>query len=193
MVCSRNQKSTNVFRCLRVGTLTGCPLRSNKERISSAMMLHFFPSAVFITRQWGENDDAFFKTAIDIFSIRKTLVSDHFDKLAFSLNKKFTDDVIFSHAEMLTGCPLDANNIIKFRAYRRLIYCYLTRMSRETWMGMRMASSSSMKIFHRMYQACMWSCSLDLLILPGLWPPHPSYVAYCNTLKGPSQAPTREP
>ena len=131
MVCSRNQKSTNVLRCLRVGTLTGCPLRSNKERISSAMMLHFFPSAVFITRQWGENDDAFFKTAIDIFSIRKTLVSDHFDKLAFSLNKKFTDDVIFSHAEMLTGCPLDANNIIKFRAYRRLICCYPPRVTRN--------------------------------------------------------------
>ena len=27
----------------------------------------------------------------------------------------------------------------------------------------------------------MWSCSLDLLRLPRLWPPHPSAVAYCNT------------
>ena len=31
------------------------------------------------------------------------------------------------------------------------------------------------------------------VLLPGLWPPHQSAVAYCNTLKGPSQAPTREP
>ena len=73
-------------------------------------MLHFFPSAVNITRKLGES----FKPAIEIFSIRKTLISDHFDKLAFSLNKKFTGDVIFSHADTLTGCPLDANHIIKF-------------------------------------------------------------------------------
>ena len=96
-------------------------------RISSALMLHFFLSAVYITRKLGENDDAF-KLTIDIVSIRKTLISDHFDKLAFSLNIKFTDDVIFSHADTLTGCPLDANNIIKFRAYRRLICCYPPRM-----------------------------------------------------------------
>ena len=87
------------------------------------------------------------KLAIEIFSIRKTLSSDHFDKLAFSLNKNLTDDVICSHTDMLTGCPLDANNIIKFRAYRRLICCYPHRMSRETWVGMSMAFSSSMKIF----------------------------------------------
>ena len=31
LACSRNQKLTNVFRCLRVGTLTGCPLRSSKD------------------------------------------------------------------------------------------------------------------------------------------------------------------
>ena len=57
--------------------------------------------------------------------------------------------MILSHANMLTGCPLDANNIniIKFRAYRRLICCYLSRMSRETWVGKSMAFSSSMKIF----------------------------------------------
>ena len=133
-----------------------------------------------------------FKLAIEIFSIRKTLISDHFDKLAFSLNKKFTDDVIFSHADTLTGCPLDAN-IIKFRAYRRLIFCYPPRVSRETWVGRSMAFSSSMKIFYRMYQACMWSCSFDLLLLPGIWPPHQPAVAYCITLKGPSQAPTCEP
>ena len=81
-----------------------------------------------------------------IFSVRKKLISDHSDKLAFSLNKKFTDDVIFSHADTLTGCPLDANNIIKFRAYRRLICCYAPRMSRETWVEMSMAFSSPMKI-----------------------------------------------
>ena len=66
---------------------------------------------------------------------------------------------------MLTGCLLDANNIIKLGAYRRLICCYPPRMSRETWVGMSMAFLSSMKIFfNRMYQVCMWSCSLDLLI-----------------------------
>ena len=133
-----------------------------------------------------------FKLAIEIFSIRKTLISDHFDKLAFSLNKKVTDDVIFSDADTLTGCPLDANNIIKFRAYGRLICCYPPRMSRETWVGMIMAFRRRGRFFYRMYQACMGSYSLDLL-LPGLQPPHPSAVAYCNTLKRPSQAPTREP
>ena len=87
-----------------------------------------------------------FKLAIEIFLIRKSLISDHFDKLAFSLNKNFTDDVMFSHADtLLTGCPLDAI-IIKFRAHRRLICCYPPRMSRETWVGMSMAFSSSMKI-----------------------------------------------
>ena len=74
-----------------------------------------------------------FKLAIEIFSIRKTLISDNFKKLAFSLNKKFTDDVVFSHADTQTGCRSDANNIIKFRAYRRLVCCYPPRVSRETW------------------------------------------------------------
>ena len=115
-------------------------------RISSALMLHFFLSAVYITRKLGENDDVF-KLAMEIFSTRKTLISEYFDKLAFSLNNKF-DDGIFSHADTLTGCPLDAN-IIKFRAYRRLICCYPPRMSRETWVAMSMAFSSSMKIFFR--------------------------------------------
>ena len=41
------------------------------------------------------------------------------------------------------------------------------------------------KVFCRMYQACMWSCSLDLLLLPGLWPPHPSAV--CGILQIPSR------
>ena len=48
-----------------------------------------------------------FKLAIEIFSVSKTLISDHFDKLVFALQKKFTD-VIFLHADMLTSCPLDA-------------------------------------------------------------------------------------
>ena len=87
-----------------------------------------------------------FKLAIENLSICRTLISDHFDKLAFSLNKKFTNNVIFSHADTLTGCSLDAN-IIKFRAYRRLICCYPPRMSRETCVGMSMAFSLSMKIF----------------------------------------------
>ena len=88
-----------------------------------------------------------FKLTIDIFSVRKTLISDHFDKLAFSINKKITDDVIFSHADSLTGCPLDAKNIIKFQAYRRLICCSPPRTSREPWVGISMAFLSSMKIF----------------------------------------------
>ena len=129
--------------------------------------------------------------AIEIFSIRKTPIFDHFDKLAFLAYKKFTDDVMFSHANTLTGCPLDAN-IIKFRAYRRLICCYPPRVSREIWVGMSMAFSWSMKNFGRMCQAFMWSCSLDLLLSPGLWPSHPSAVAHCNTRNVPSQAPTRE-
>ena len=47
--------------------------------------------------------------------------------------------MIFSHADMLTGCPLDAN-IIKFRAYRRsIVVIRLVCMSRETWVGMSTA------------------------------------------------------
>ena len=107
-------------------------------RILSALMLHFFPSAAYITRNWVRTTTSF-KPVIEIFSIRKTLIYDHFDKLAFSSNKKFTDDVIFSHADMLTGCPLLDANIIKFRACRRLICCYPPRMSRETWVGMNKA------------------------------------------------------
>ena len=92
--------------------------------------------------------------------------------------------MIFSHADMLTGCTLDANNINKFRAYRRLICCFSPRMPRESWVGMSMAFSLTMEIFfYHMYQARMWSCSLDLVLLHGLQPPHQSPVAYCNTLK----------
>ena len=59
----------------------------------------------------------------------------------------FTDDVLFSHAHTLTGCPLDANSIIKFQEYRRLISCYPPLMSRETRVGMSMAFSPSMMFF----------------------------------------------
>ena len=123
-------------------------------RISSALMILFFYPPCTSRENWVRTT-ASFKLAIDIFSIRKTLISDHFDKLAFSLNKKFTDDVRFSHADTLTDCPLDDNNVIKFRAYRRLICCYPPRTSRETWVGMSMAYSSPMNFFYRMYQACM--------------------------------------
>ena len=113
-----------------------------------------------------------FKLAIEIFSIHKTLISDNFDKLDFSLNQKITDDVIFSHADTLTGCPLDANNI-KFRAFRRLICCYPPRMSRETWVGMSMAFSSSMKIFLSyvpgMHVAVFIRSSS---VARAFWPPH---------------------
>ena len=109
------------------------------------MILFFYPPCT--SRENWVRTTASFKLAIEIFSIRKTLISYHFDKMAFSLKKKFTGDVIFSHADILTGCPLDANNIIKFRAYRRLICCYSPRVSRETWVGMSMAFSSSIKIF----------------------------------------------
>ena len=113
-------------------------------RISSALMILFFYPPCTSRENWVRTT-ASFKLAIEIFSIRKTLISYHFDKMAFSLKKKFTGDVIFSHTDTLTGCPLDTN-IIKFRAYRRLICCYRP-MSRETWVGMSMAFSSSMKIF----------------------------------------------
>ena len=60
LVCLRNHRLTNVFICLRVGTLNR--LSSTLEqrlRISSALILHFFLSAVYITRKLGENDDVF--------------------------------------------------------------------------------------------------------------------------------------
>ena len=80
----------------------------------------------------------------------------------------------------MTGCPLDANNII-FRAYRRLICCYPCYFSRETWVGMSMAILSLVNVFYSMYQACMSSGSFNFLLLPEFWPPHPSVVVYCNT------------
>ena len=116
-------------------------------RTSSALIPHFFYPPRTSRENWVRTT-ASFELAIEIFSMRKTLISDHFDKLAFSLNKKFTNDVIFSHAYTLTGCPLDASNI-KFRAYRRLICCYPPLTSRETWTGMSMAFSPSMKILYR--------------------------------------------
>ena len=119
-------------------------------RISSALMLNFFYPPCTSREKWVRTTTSF-KLTIDIFSIRKPLTSDQFDKLVFSLNKKFADDVIFSHADTLAGCPVDANNIIEFRAYRCFICCYPPRMSRETWVGMSMAFSSSMKIFYLMY------------------------------------------
>ena len=107
-------------------------------KICSALMLHFCLSTVCIKRNWVRTTTSF-KLAIETFSIRKTLIADHFDKLALSLNKNFTNDVIFSHEDTLKSCPLDANYNIKFRAYRRLICCYPLRTSRETWVGMSMA------------------------------------------------------
>ena len=154
-------------------------------------MLHIFRSTVYITRELGENDDVF-KLAIEIFSIHKTLISDHFDKLAFSLDKKFTEDVIFSHTDTLTGCRLDANNI-DFLAYRRLICCYPPRTSRETWVGMIMASFRRRWSFFIICDrhACGRVHSI-FFCCPGFGlHTHLLYVAYYNTLKGPSQAPTR--
>ena len=161
-------------------------------RTSSALMLHFFLSAVYIKRKLGENDDVFF--ARDrVFSIRKTLISDHFDKLAFSLNKKLTDNVIFSHADILTGFRLDANNTIKFRAYRCLSCCHPPSMSRETWVGMSMAFSSSTKIFLSYVPGMHVVVFTRSSSVARAWSTPICCSTYCSTLKGPSQAPTREP
>ena len=130
LVLLTNQKLMNIFRCLRVGTLTGCPLRSNKDEEFPARWCFIFFYPPCTSREKWVRTTTSFKLAIEIFSIRKTLSSDHFDKLAFSLNKKFANDVIFLHADTLTGCPLDPNNIIKFRAYRRNLLLsapYVTR------------------------------------------------------------------
>ena len=154
-------------------------------------MLHFFYPPCTSRENWVRTTTSF-KLPIEIFSFRKTLTSDHFDKLAFSPNKKFTDDVIFSHTDTLTGCPLDTN-IIKFRAYRRLIYCYRP-MSRETWVGMSMAFSSSMKIFLSYVPGMhVVEFTRSSSVARASASTSRSAVAYCNTLKGPSQAPTREP
>ena len=156
-------------------------------RIPSALMLHFFLSYSYIMRKLGENDDVFY--ARDRYLLNpQNPNSDHVDKLAFSLNKKFTDDVLFSHAHTLTGCLLDANNIIKFQGYRSLICCYPPLLSRETWLGMSMAFHllSYVPGMHAVVFARSSSGTRALA-------PHPSTVSYCNILKGPSQAPTREP
>ena len=154
-------------------------------RISITMTLHFFYPPCTSRENWVRSTTSF-KLAIEIFSIIKTLTSDDFDKLAFSLNKKFTDDAIFSHADTLTGCPLDANSIIKFRAYKRLICCYPPRipprMSRETWLGMSMAFSSSMKIFLT-YVPGMHVVVFTRSSFTWASASTPSAVAYCNTLK----------
>ena len=160
-------------------------------RISSALMLHFSIRRVDHDKNGWERRRPL-SSRSRFSQSAKPYMSDHFDKLAFPLNKKFTDVVIFSHADTLTGCP--ANNIIKFRAYRRLICCYPPRMSRETWVGMSMAFSSSMKIF-LLYVPDMHVIvfTRSYSVARALWRPHSSAVANCNTRKGPSQAPTREP
>ena len=84
-------------------------------KISSALMFHFFYPSCTSRENWLRTTTSF-KIAIEIFSIRKTLISDHFYNLDFSPNKKLTNDVMFSHADTPTAFPLDANNIIKFRA-----------------------------------------------------------------------------
>ena len=146
-------------------------------------MIHFSPSAVYITRKLGENDDVFWTRDRDFLNPQNPNFWSFWQTRSIA-KKKVTADVIFSHADMLTGCTLDANNINKFRAYRRLICCFSPRMPRESWVGMSMAFSLTMEIFfYHMYQARMWSCSLDLVLLHGLQPPHQSPVAYCNTLK----------
>ena len=81
---------------------------------------------------------------------------------------------------MLTGCLMDANNIIKFRAYGHLMCCYPPRMPRETWVEMSMAFSSSMKIFlsyvpgMHVVVVSRFSCVARTLA---------STLIYCSTLK----------
>ena len=92
----------------------------------------------------------------------------------------------------LTSYPFDT--IIQFRTYRRLICCCRHHMSRETWVGMSMAFSLSVKIFLSYVPGIhvvvlTRSSSVARTLASTL----PSAVSYCKTLKGPSQAPTREP
>ena len=170
-------------------------LSSTLEQIlrnPSALTLHFFYSPCTSWDSWVRTTTSF-KLAIEIFSIRKTLISDHVDKLAFSLNKNFIDDVLFSHAHTLTGCPLDANSIKSFKGVNAWFVVIRPLCHEKLGWGWAWPFRGLWRFFYRMCQACMRSCSLDLLLVPGLWPPHPSTVSYCNILKGASQAPTREP
>ena len=155
-------------------------------------MLPFFYPPCTSWENWVRTTTPF-KLAIEIFSIRKTLISDHFDKLAFSLIKKFTDDVIFSHADMLTGCPLDTNNILWFRAYRRLICFYPPRMSRLGWEWVwlfrrRWRFLSCVPGMHVVVFTRSSSVARALASTPICCVWHTA-----NTLKGRIQAPTCEP
>ena len=114
LVCSRHHTLTNVFGCLRVSTLTGCPLRSNEDYGFPARWWFIFAYPPCTSRENWVRTTTPSKLAIEIFSISKTIISDDFHKLAFSLNTRFTDDVIFSCTDTLKGCPLNVNNTIKF-------------------------------------------------------------------------------
>ena len=189
--CSRNENLTNVFICLRVGTLNRLSSTLDQRlRIFSVLMLHFFYPPRTSREIWVRTTTSF-KLAIEIFLIRKTLISDHFDKLAFSLNKKCTDDVIFSHADTLVGCPFDAS-IIQFRAYRRVICCYPPRMSRNLSgdeYGLHVVDEVFLSYVPGIHVVVFTRYSSVARALAS----KPICCRYCNALKGPIQALTREP
>ena len=161
----------NVCTCLHVGTLTDCPLRSNEDEEFPARWCFIFFYPPWTSREIGwerrhllSSRSKFSQSAKHWILIILTY------SLSCEIKSAPTTWYFRAQTRYVRGCLLNAN-IIKFLPYRILIYCHPPCMSRETLVEMSMAFSLS-KIFYRMYQACMWSCSLDLLLLPGLWPPH---------------------
>ena len=79
-------------------------------RISSALIRHFFLSAVYITRKLGQNNDVFITRDRDFLNQQNPNFLSFGQTHLLATKQKFTDDVIFSPTDMLTGCPLDAKN-----------------------------------------------------------------------------------
>ena len=96
-----------------------------EKPLPTTILIIFYPPCT--SRKTVQEGRRLSWSRLRFFSIRKTLISDHFDKLVFPLNEKFADDVIFSEADTLTGCPLDANIIIMLRALDLSSARYVTR------------------------------------------------------------------
>ena len=116
-----------------------------KLRVSSTLMPHFFLSAVYITRELGENDVVFEARDRDFLSTQ------NLNFWSFWQTRFLAKQTLCRRRGI--SARRDADRLSfgrqqhQVRAYRRLICCYPPRMSRETWVGTSMAFSSSMSFF----------------------------------------------
>ena len=96
LFCSRNSKLANILARRHSNRLSSTLEQTPKFNI--ALTLHFVLSGVYSTGFFLRTTTSF-KLAIEIFSIHKTLGSDHVDERASLVNQMFIKDVMFLHAD----------------------------------------------------------------------------------------------